>query len=50
MWNCIHLANTNKFEHIRHVNTPLGLYVPILTTPVELLSWEGESDDARSSH
>ena len=39
-WNCAHLANANKFEHIRHVNTILGLYIPILTTPVELFNWE----------
>ncbi len=39
-WNCAHLANANKFEHIRHVNTILGLYIPILTTPVELFHWE----------
>jgi hypothetical protein len=39
-WNCIHLANANKFEHIRHANTILGLYFPTLTTPFELLSWE----------
>ncbi len=39
-WNCAHLANANKFEHIRHINTMLGLYVPILTTPFELLHWE----------
>jgi hypothetical protein len=48
-WNCIHLANANKFEHIRHVNALLGLYVPIITTPVELLNWEGASDDAGQS-
>lgn len=41
-WNCSHLANANKFEHIRHINTMLGLYVPILTTPFELLHWEGK--------
>jgi hypothetical protein len=46
-WNCVHLANANKFEHIRHVNTLLGLYVPLITTPVELLTWEGAADDAR---
>ncbi|MCP4265851.1 MAG: type II toxin-antitoxin system VapC family toxin [Candidatus Brocadiaceae bacterium] len=39
-WNCAHIANANKFEHIRHINTMLGLYVPILTTPFELLYWE----------
>ena len=36
-WNCRHLANANKFEHIRHVNSNLGLFSPILTTPYELL-------------
>jgi hypothetical protein len=36
-WNCKHLANANKFGHIRRVNTLLGLYVPTLVTPLELL-------------
>jgi predicted nucleic acid-binding protein len=36
-WNCKHLANANKFNHIRRINTMLGLYVPILATPLELL-------------
>lgn len=36
-WNCKHLANTKKQEHIRHVNTMLGLMVPTITTPMELL-------------
>ncbi len=40
-WNCQHLANANKFEHIRHVNTLLGLFVPVLTTPYELVYEEG---------
>ncbi|MEN8220522.1 MAG: hypothetical protein ABFS56_30070 [Pseudomonadota bacterium] len=40
-WNCTHLANANKFEHIRHVNNLLGLFVPILTTPAELPEGEG---------
>lgn len=35
-WNCAHLANANKQEHIRHVNALLGLHVPVLTTPLEL--------------
>ncbi len=39
-WNCKHLANANKFSHIRRLNTLLGLFVPSLITPVELLSWE----------
>jgi predicted nucleic acid-binding protein len=36
-WNCKHLANANKFDHIGRVNTLLGLYVPKLVTPIELL-------------
>lgn len=36
-WNCKHLANANKFDHIQRVNTLLGLYVPKLVTPLELL-------------
>lgn len=36
-WNCAHLANPNKFEHIRHINSILGLFVPSLITPYELL-------------
>ncbi len=36
-WNCRHLANANKFDHIRRVNTLLGLFVPTLITPLELL-------------
>lgn len=40
-WNCQHLANANKFGHIRRVNTMLGLFVPALVTPLELL---GDND------
>lgn len=36
-WNCLHLANANKFEHIRRVNTDLGLAIPLLLTPLELM-------------
>lgn len=43
-WNCTHLANANEQEHIRHVNTLLGLQVPILTTPLELIE-EPEEDE-----
>jgi len=41
-WNCAHLANANKFEHIRHMNNVLGLFVPTLTTPMELLNLNKE--------
>ena len=40
-WNCKHLANASKFAHIRRVNALLGLFVPSLVTPLELL----EADD-----
>jgi hypothetical protein len=34
------LANANKFGHIRLVNGILGLHVPTLITPLELLGEE----------
>lgn len=43
-WNCRHLANANKFSHIRMVNTMLGLYVPAMVTPLELVA-EEEDDE-----
>ena len=39
-WNCRHLANANKTEHLRQVNYDLGLYVPIVTTPDNLFREE----------
>ncbi len=35
-WNCRHIANANKFEHIRILNSRLGLFVPAMVTPMEL--------------
>lgn len=35
-WNCQHLANANKFGHIRRINSMLGLWTPTLATPLEL--------------
>lgn len=43
-WNCKHIANANKFGHVRSLNTKLGLFIPALVTPLEL-SKENESDD-----
>ena len=43
-WNCRHLPNANKFGHIRRVNTLLGLYVPSLVTPLQLLG-DDENED-----
>ena len=36
-WNCRHLANANKFGHIRRVNAMLGLFATALVTPLEML-------------
>jgi predicted nucleic acid-binding protein len=36
-WNCKHLANPNKFQQIRWCNQSLGLYVPTLVTPNQLI-------------
>ncbi|OAD23977.1 hypothetical protein THIOM_000176 [Candidatus Thiomargarita nelsonii] len=46
-WNCQHIANANKFDHILRVNTKLGLFTPLLTTPLNLLG--GIDNDKRSS-
>ena len=43
-WNCRHLANPNKMEHIRSINYELGLPMPTLTTPVNYLSGD-ETDE-----
>lgn len=37
-WNCNHLANANKKQHIRVINTRLGLFVPEIITPLELFT------------
>ena len=35
-WNCKHLANANKFEHMQKINRRLGLLTPTLVTPEQL--------------
>lgn len=37
-WNCNHLANANKKQHIRIINTQLNLFTPDLVTPLELFT------------
>jgi predicted nucleic acid-binding protein len=39
-WNCRHLANANKAQHITVINRRLGLHVPIITTPLTLVPEE----------
>ncbi|AVZ30365.1 type II toxin-antitoxin system VapC family toxin [Nodularia spumigena] len=43
-WNCRHLANANKFGHIKRVNVMLGLYVPMLVTPLELIGAQNNEE------
>ena len=43
-WNCAHLANANKFGHVRRINTMLGLFVPALVTPLEMLGGSNAAD------
>lgn len=37
-WNCNHLANANKRQHIRVINARLNLATPEIITPLELFS------------
>ncbi|MBN1868838.1 type II toxin-antitoxin system VapC family toxin [Candidatus Sumerlaeota bacterium] len=37
-WNCNHLANANKRQHIRIVNARLNLPTPEIVTPLELFT------------
>jgi predicted nucleic acid-binding protein len=39
-WNCNHLANANKKQHIRIINNRLGIAVPEIITPLELFQEE----------
>ena len=43
-WNCKHLANANKFAEIARINGILGLAVPALVTPLELIR-TGDDDE-----
>lgn len=43
-WNCRHLANANKIGHIRRMNSILGLYVPELVMPIELMGGLEDED------
>jgi len=36
-WNCNHLANPNKKDHLVYVNNKMGLFTPQLVTPFQLL-------------
>ena len=40
-WNCTHLANANKRQHIRIVNSRMNLFTPKIVTPLELFKETG---------
>ena len=37
-WNCNHLANANKRQHLAILNSRLKLFVPEIVTPMELFT------------
>lgn len=37
-WNCRHIVNYRKAGHLKQLNSALGLGVPMLMTPMELLN------------
>ncbi len=39
-WNCSHLANVNKIEHIKKIHNKYHLFTPIIITPLELFNEE----------
>lgn len=43
-WNYKHLANVNKMNHIRILNTRLGFYTPDIVTPLQLLGAKEEEN------
>jgi hypothetical protein len=36
-WDVQHIANARKALHIRKINMSLGLHVPVIATPLEML-------------
>ena len=44
-WNCNHLANANKRQHIRILNARLNLSTPELVTPLELFTETDHVDE-----
>lgn len=41
-WNYRHLANRSKLDHIRRINVQMGLSVPLIATPADLLGGNDE--------
>jgi len=43
-WNCRHIVNPRKEEHIEALNTKMHLHIPRLFTPFELLKMESKNE------
>ena len=43
-WNCNHLANANKKQHIRIINARMNLLTPEIVTPLELFTETSDDD------
>lgn len=44
-WNCRHIVNPRKAEHIETLNTQMHLHIPRLFTPFELLKMERKNEN-----
>lgn len=44
-WNCEHLANVNKQEHIKIINSKIGLLAPNIITPLQIFSIQEEMNN-----
>lgn len=44
-WNCNHLANVNKKEHIEAINRKLKLFIPEIITPIQLFKEAGDENE-----
>jgi hypothetical protein len=44
-WNCRHIVNPRKAEHIETLNTQMHLHIPRLCTPFELLKMERKNEN-----
>ena len=44
-WNCKHIANAKILPRIHQVLTDLGVPIPVICTPEELLGDDSETED-----
>jgi hypothetical protein len=50
MWNCKHIANAKILPRIREVLTELGIPIPIICTPEEMVNDDSENEYPRHHH